>query len=62
MESPRTAQIVDLAAHRLKHQSARRKRAGERRQFLWTWPTTGQILAVEFPFSTAKSASSIARA
>lgn len=64
MDSPpdlnNTAVIYDFASYRLKSQSRRRWRSGERRQFLWSWPATGQVLAVDFPFSPAKPIPSLA--
>jgi hypothetical protein len=61
MESPGTAQIHDFASYRQRLRSQRRARSGERRQFLWSSPATGQLLAVDFPFSTAKPVSSLAQ-
>jgi hypothetical protein len=55
-----SARIYDFAAHRMTRIAQRRRVTGANRKFLWSWPNTGQFLAVDFPWSPAALSSQAA--
>ncbi|MEJ0084547.1 MAG: hypothetical protein WDO72_02590 [Pseudomonadota bacterium] len=57
-----SARIYDFAAHRMARIARQRRLLGTSRRFLWSWPETGQTLAVDFPLSAAVLSSQVARA
>jgi hypothetical protein len=57
-----SARLYDLAEYRMQRIARLRRVSGVKRRFLWSWPETGQLLAVDFPLSAASFSSLNARA
>jgi hypothetical protein len=47
--APETAVILDFAAYRAKRAERARGALATPRRFLWSWPSTGQMMLVDFP-------------
>jgi hypothetical protein len=45
---PQTAVILDFAVYRARKAERERNAAGATRRFLWGWPSTGQMMLVDF--------------
>ncbi|MEJ1964126.1 MAG: hypothetical protein WDO56_22320 [Gammaproteobacteria bacterium] len=58
---PATAQILDFAAARQRRAARAVTSPAARRQFLWSWPATGQVAVVNFPSQAAPTKSAASR-